>query len=279
MPKSVPLLPATTYTTPKKQPTRLAGRMPYEMKVWVSGACRGNGRRNSVGGAGAWFESAVNGTQGHCRSLSSSPTPTKQRADLSAILLALELAAWRQNTLNKRPLFVLNLYSDSDYAVNCCTKFIHDWRQNGWKTVDGEPVWNKDLIQKIGDFIDAIAGAYGEVHFHPIPADQNTHAARAANQACDNAAKAQAAALETDTARHDDHQRVDYHHNATYGEQGRSHSQQTYAQNSERGWNVHGGRSLDRWPNDGYVDHRDGRTYAPRREPTQSHLRVRYEYY
>jgi len=41
------------------------------------------------------------------------------------------------------------LYTDSSYAINGITKWIHGWRKNGWKTKTKEDVLNKDLWMKL----------------------------------------------------------------------------------------------------------------------------------
>lgn len=50
----------------------------------------------------------------------------------------------------KHPATV-TMYSDSQYAVNCVTRWAAHWRKNQWKTMTGDPVKNQDLIEKIYD--------------------------------------------------------------------------------------------------------------------------------
>ena len=43
----------------------------------------------------------------------------------------------------------LLIESDSQYAINCSTKWVKGWKKNGWKNSQKKPVKNKELIQAI----------------------------------------------------------------------------------------------------------------------------------
>ncbi len=47
----------------------------------------------------------------------------------------------------------LTIESDSQYAINCATTWIHGWKKNGWKNSKNEPVKNAELIRAIGEEI------------------------------------------------------------------------------------------------------------------------------
>ena len=51
--------------------------------------------------------------------------------------------------------------SDSRYAISCLTEWHHRWLGNGWRTVNGEPVVNRDLIEQILTTIKLLSS----VHF------------------------------------------------------------------------------------------------------------------
>ena len=65
---------------------------------------------------------------------------TNQRAELTAVLRALELVPRNRDC---------QIITDSQYAINCCTTWFINWRQNNWKTSSGKPVENKDLVENI----------------------------------------------------------------------------------------------------------------------------------
>jgi len=64
---------------------------------------------------------------------------TNNRAELTAILRALSDIT---NSINC-------VYSDSQYSINCVTKWHINWQQNGWLTSKKQPVKNVDLIKSI----------------------------------------------------------------------------------------------------------------------------------
>jgi ribonuclease HI len=65
---------------------------------------------------------------------------TNQRAELTAILRALEIAPSTQD---------VHIYTDSRYSIDCSEKWHKNWEKNGWKTSLGGDVVNKDVIQGI----------------------------------------------------------------------------------------------------------------------------------
>lgn len=69
---------------------------------------------------------------------------TNNRCELYACIKAIENYAGSVDlTKRKRNL---NIYSDSTYVINSVTKWINNWKYNGWKTSKGKDVENKDLI-------------------------------------------------------------------------------------------------------------------------------------
>ncbi|KAH9821563.1 ribonuclease H-like domain-containing protein, partial [Melampsora americana] len=40
-------------------------------------------------------------------------------------------------------------YTDSQYSINCLTKWLSHWISNNWKTASGKAVENQDLINSI----------------------------------------------------------------------------------------------------------------------------------
>ena len=65
---------------------------------------------------------------------------TNNRMELRAVLQALE-------GLPNGASVEVN--SDSRYVVDALSKWIHGWRKRGWRTVEGSPVLNRDLIETL----------------------------------------------------------------------------------------------------------------------------------
>ncbi len=98
--------------------------------VYTDGACSGNP------GPGGWAALLIiNGEE--IELTGGEQNTTNQRMEMTAPLEALR-------TLEKPAL--VEIYSDSAYLVNAFTRgWIKKWQQNGWTTVKGEPVKNRDL--------------------------------------------------------------------------------------------------------------------------------------
>jgi ribonuclease HI len=82
--------------------------MVYKMEIKVDGGCRGNGQEGSIGAAAAVFEYRYS-TRTHTRALPRYPPPTNQRAEITAIILALEKALERYYDLDGDPWYVNQL--------------------------------------------------------------------------------------------------------------------------------------------------------------------------
>ena len=101
--------------------------------IYTDGACSGN---PGPGGWGALMQFGA-----HERELKGGePQTTNNRMELFAAIAALEAL--------KRPCTV-NLYTDSSYLRDGITKWIINWKRNGWKTAAKKPVKNVDLWQRL----------------------------------------------------------------------------------------------------------------------------------
>jgi len=162
--------------------------MVYIMKIQVDGACRHNGRSIAIGGVGAVIVNRWGKTKGFSNHMDNYyNTPTNQRAELTAIIFALEIALSKRQTLRTAPKVSIRIFSDSKYAVDSMTEWIHGWRKNGWMNSGGLPVSNQDLLQEISKLMDTVAkeAGGGLVRFFWIPREENVLADKLANQACD----------------------------------------------------------------------------------------------
>ncbi len=84
----------------------------------------------------------------------------------------------------------LRILCDSQYAINCCTRWIPSWKKRGWRKADNKPVLNLDLLQEI----DAeLAGR--NVTFQWVKG----HAGHPLNEQADTLARAAATAYQQGT--------------------------------------------------------------------------------
>ena len=103
------------------------------VEVFTDGGCRGNP------GPGGW--GAVLRFGGHERELrGSEENTTNNRMELLAAISALEAMI--------EPCKVV-LTTDSTYVKDGITRWIRNWKANGWKTAAKKPVKNKDLWERL----------------------------------------------------------------------------------------------------------------------------------
>ena len=110
--------------------------------IYTDGACRGNGKENSIGAFGIVF--MYNGKQKEVKQ--AFVNTTNNIMELSAVIQALSML--------KEPCNV-KLYSDSAYVVNALNQnWIKNWQRNGWKNSNKEPVKNKELWEKLIEMLE-----------------------------------------------------------------------------------------------------------------------------
>ncbi len=132
--------------------------------IYTDGACSGNP------GPGGW--GVLLRYNDHERELMGGELETtNNRMELTAAIMALESLKRRAH---------VNLHTDSTYLRDGITKWIHKWKENGWRTAAKKPVKNVDLWQRLEDAI-----AHHEVHWHWVKA----HAGHPENERVDMLAR------------------------------------------------------------------------------------------
>jgi ribonuclease HI len=160
--------------------------MVYFMEYYVDGGCRHNGTSYAIGAAAAVRKNRWGKTKGWVRYLHQDAydPPTNQKAEITAIILALELALQRFQELYEGPLIDVEIFSDSRYAIGCMTIWCHKWTQNGWTNAAGNPVANQDLIKEALKLDNELAHL-GTVQYTWIDRSQNEDADGYCNRAMD----------------------------------------------------------------------------------------------
>jgi ribonuclease HI len=101
--------------------------------VYTDGGCAPNP------GLGGW--AAILRSGDHTKEIKGGePVSTNNRMELMAAISALEAL--------KRPSEV-DMHIDSTYVRDGITKYINNWKRNGWRTASREPVKNQDLWQRL----------------------------------------------------------------------------------------------------------------------------------
>lgn len=109
------------------------------LTIYTDGACKGNGKAgDSAGGYGVF----ISYPDGSSRKIwGGEPATTNNRMELLAAITALEST--------KDIALPVTLYTDSNYVKDGISKWIHGWKQKGWKKADGKPVLNQELWQRL----------------------------------------------------------------------------------------------------------------------------------
>jgi ribonuclease HI len=110
------------------------------MRVFTDGACSHNGRPGAKAGYAVWFPDAKDLSES--ARVPADQAQTNQRAELSAIhraVVILDANGYHGDDIT--------IYTDSEYSINCLTKWISGWVSRGWKTAAGGDVLHRDLIQ------------------------------------------------------------------------------------------------------------------------------------
>jgi ribonuclease HI len=159
--------------------------MVYRMEIYVDGGCRGNGQPGAIGAAAVVFQLKFGRQDRWTRVLPRYPPPTNQRAEITAIIMALEQALEKYEELDTNPWLDVKIYSDSRYAIGCMTEWVYKWTRNGWRNAAGFEVANRDLIEK-ASLLDDRLKEEGNVEYIWIPREQNQDADSLCNEVMDD---------------------------------------------------------------------------------------------
>ncbi|AFY56953.1 ribonuclease HI [Rivularia sp. PCC 7116] len=108
---------------------------PTIQNIYTDGACTGNP------GPGGWGV-VVYFDDGSIHEIGdASKKTTNNRMEMQAAIAALEFL---ESSGQNKPV---TLYTDSEYLINCVTKWVKGWKRKGWKKSDGKPVLNQDLLE------------------------------------------------------------------------------------------------------------------------------------
>jgi ribonuclease HI len=138
------------------------------VEIFTDGACRGNP------GPGGW--AALLRYGGHEKVISGAePSTTNNRMELMAAIEAL-------NSL-KRPSNVV-LTTDSQYLRLGVQQWMANWKRNGWRTYQKQPVKNRDLWERLDELCGRHLIEWHWVKGHSGHAE-NDQVDREANKAID----------------------------------------------------------------------------------------------
>lgn len=110
---------------------------------FTDGAAQGNGRKGCKAGLGVVFPAQPD--LNLSEALPSVPTPTNNRAELLAIIRAIE----QSDVIDPNKSQPLHIKSDSELCVSTCNSWLSGWKRNGWRKRDKSVPKNLDLLKKL----------------------------------------------------------------------------------------------------------------------------------
>jgi ribonuclease HI len=164
--------------------------MVYKMRIHADGACRNNGKKGKARGSAAavWNRRYKDDEVRKLKMPRDSDiTPTNQRAELHALILALEIVIDQAGRLRQPPAlprFNVRIFMDSKYAISCVTEWVQKWQRNGWQNSADRPVSNKDLVQRAVHLKKGVE-RLGSLRLVYIPREENSVADRSCNEILD----------------------------------------------------------------------------------------------
>ena len=150
------------------------------VEIFTDGACSGN---PGPGGWGAILrygdvEKELSGFSKHT---------TNNRMELLATICAIE--ALNRTTVGE-------LTTDSSYVKDGITKWIHNWKKNGWRKSNRKPVENKDLWERLDSAVSSHNITWHWIRGHTGHIENE----RADTLAVDAIKKGQRGEIDSDTA-------------------------------------------------------------------------------
>jgi len=100
------------------------------IKIYTDGACSGNP------GIGGWGVVILADLEKHIFLNGGHNETTNNRMELTAAIEALKYYKTKKE---------IEIFTDSKYLKDGIESWIHNWKNNGWKTSTKKPVKNKDL--------------------------------------------------------------------------------------------------------------------------------------
>lgn len=115
--------------------------------VYTDGSCSGNGTKTALGGIGIHFP---NGELKDISKVFRMESCTNQRTELYAILSAIRYIKQRLGLSDYKVIIM----TDSEYSINCITKWVYGWIKNGWRTKNNTPVSNREFIEVLHKYYE-----------------------------------------------------------------------------------------------------------------------------
>lgn len=116
-----------------------------KINIFTDGSCINNGKKNSIGGIGIYFEN-IDIDDYNLLINETDVKITNQTLELLACIQALKIIS--DKIKNKELIAnIIYIYTDSTYVINCINKWYKKWIDSNWLNSKGKEVENKELIE------------------------------------------------------------------------------------------------------------------------------------
>jgi len=150
-----------TNNTSKKNEKQLE-KQKETIYIFTDGSSVNNGSKNSKSGYGIYIPDPKSMRVKVYGKLPKGKT--NNYAELRAILEALKLIeSYGFHTNCKKPVTIV---TDSQYSINCITKWYNKWVKNNWISATKKEVKNKELIQEIKPLCDKHNVTFQHINSH-----------------------------------------------------------------------------------------------------------------
>lgn len=184
-------------STPGRNVPRIVLRRRYvprlgglkTMLMFTDGSCLGNGAANARAGWAFIFEPGLTGRVSGALEQKGPDDKlhdaTSNRAELRAVIAALEFRAWWGEGWER-----IVIATDSEYVVSGATTWLRSWAARDWRTSGGSRARNRDLWERLSKRMGLSAEGGCEISFWRIPRAWNTEADQAARTAAEECGSA-----------------------------------------------------------------------------------------
>ncbi|XP_044015361.1 ribonuclease H1-like [Aphidius gifuensis] len=123
--------------------------------IYTDGACSGNGYKNAKAGYGVYFG------DNHFANISKpvKGRATNNNAEIQAVTEAVKIA--KNHGLKK-----IRINTDSEFLINCSTKWMAGWKRKGWKTSSGHAVINREELEEMDKALQTMDVEFNHVRGH-----------------------------------------------------------------------------------------------------------------
>ena len=125
------------------------------IKLYTDGSCFNNGKPNATGGIGIYIDSNLDEIKNNEVSANfkkiMNEIPTNQNRIISN-----DTALRILDKIKNKESLEMTIITDNKYVYNTVTKWIYNWRKNGWTTTKKKPIKNEMIVKDISILLDKL---------------------------------------------------------------------------------------------------------------------------